>query len=102
MNYPLMIWMFNGCCIFVNDVVNSPLQKDSLLNLFADDLIVCTSGRTVEEVECKMNYNVNVLSDWYKRNRLKIHPKKTKFMVLGSRDQLRTLWTPFRTQYYAW
>ena len=77
--------------LFVNDVVNTPLQKDSLLNLFADDLIVCTSGRTVEEIEIKMNRNVSLLSEWYKRNRLKIHPKKTKFMILGSRDQLKTI-----------
>ena len=73
--------------LFVNDVVNTPLIRDSMLNLFADDLIVCASGKTYEEVKIKLEYNVNSLSTWYFDNRLKIHPKKTKFMIVGSKAQ---------------
>ena len=77
--------------LFVNDVVNTPLCPDSLLNLFADDLIVCASGKTVAEVQLKIERNISSLSEWYARNRLKIHPKKTKFMVIGSKSQLSVI-----------
>ena len=75
--------------LFVNDVVNTPLTRDSLINLFADDLIVCASGKTYQEVKLKIERNVQALSVWYYDNRLKIHPKKTKFMIIGSKEQTK-------------
>ena len=77
--------------LFVNDVVNTQICPDSLINLFADDLIVCASGKTVAEIRLKIEGSISSLSDWYARNRLKIHPKKTKFMILGSKGQLSVI-----------
>ena len=79
--------------IFVNDVVNCS-SRDNVINLFADDVLSGVSGSSPSEVKLKLDHNVSLLADWYKRNRLKLHPKKTKFMIVGNSAQLSQIFSP--------
>ena len=75
--------------IFVNDIVNCSVAPDSMTNLFADDMLNSASGNTPAEAKIKVEYNIIKLGEWYEKNRLALHPTKTKFMFIGSRDQIR-------------
>ena len=79
--------------LFVNDVVNC-VSRDGLINLFADDMLYSASGSTPTDVQFKLNTALAKLSDWYHRNRLALHPKKTKLMMIGSKEQLPMLLIP--------
>ena len=73
--------------LFINDVVNCA-SRDGVVNLFADDMLYTASGKTPEEVKLKLERCLVKLSSWYENNRLKLHPKKTKFMIVGTKNQI--------------
>ena len=79
--------------MFINHVVNCS-TRDNVINLFADDVLSTVSGSTPADVKVKLDNNVAILADWYKKNRLVLHPKKTKFMMVGSKQQLSMIFDP--------
>ena len=76
--------------LFINDVTNF-VTDGGVSNLFADDNFIYVSGKSVEEVKRRLQSILDVVADWYKRNRLKINSNKTKIMLIGSRHQLQAL-----------
>ena len=56
--------------------------------MFADDLILYCSDTCIINLRNKLQNAVNSIREWYKRNRLKVNPKKSKLMVLGTTNQL--------------
>jgi len=54
---------------------------------FADDSSFEGSGKTRDEVQTLVNSEMNKISDWFKNNRLKLHPDKSR-IIIHSRDKL--------------
>lgn len=68
--------------IYVNDL--HLLLKRSFISLFADDTLICMSGRPSENIADLLNSELSILYDWLCQNKLKLNVSKTKCMVLGS------------------
>jgi len=54
---------------------------------FADDSSFEGSGKSRDEVEALVNMEMKKISKWFKKNRLKLHPDKSR-MIIHSRDKL--------------
>ena len=65
--------------IYVNDLPNS---LNSTPILYADDTCVLVEGSTLEELEIKINSEMNKISQWMQANLLTINTNKTSIMVL--------------------
>ena len=70
--------------IYINDLPNA---TELLLSLFADDTTLQASGKTIEEVESKINNELSVLSDWFETNQLTLHPNKTRYILFNSKGK---------------
>ena len=73
--------------LFINDIQNFS-TNGCVINLFADDLILYCSSKCLNELQRRLQSAVNSICDWYKRNRLKVNPKKSKLMVIGTPSQI--------------
>ena len=67
--------------------------------LFADDLLSSVSGNSPAEVKIMLETNVVKLENWYRKNRLALHPTKTQFMYIGSKEQLSLVFKPCTFNY---
>ena len=75
--------------IFVNDFQNC---SDELLSfLFADDNVVDIEANNLVDVIDKANRLIPKVIEWYSANKLLLHPKKTKVLIIGLPRQLRFL-----------
>ena len=78
--------------LFINDL---PLHvKNSLLDLFADDDTLHNSEGTLCEIENNLREDIEYIDTWCTENRMVINEKKTKCMLIGSRQRLARLPDP--------
>ena len=70
--------------IFFNDI--SEYLKNGSCNVFADDVVIYVSGKTVSDVNLQLQMNMNEIRKWYLNNRLRINIDKTKVMLLKSQS----------------
>ena len=70
--------------IFINDAPKG--FKDLLTIIFADDTTLQMSNQDAHALFGKVNDALTLASDWFKANKLTLHPSKTKyiFLVRGS------------------
>ena len=74
-------------CIFINDLP-LPIQDKKVRNSpFADDSSLDTSGKTLKEIEVRLQKSITEVSDWCKKNRMCLHPEKTKCIVITTRQK---------------
>ena len=59
--------------------------------MFADDATLSVSASSFESVETQLNQAMNEVYRWTVKNKLILNAKKTKVMLLGSRQRLNTL-----------
>ena len=73
--------------VFINDI------KDIFVNakfqLYADDTVIYSSGKSVENIRENLQMNINKFANWCEINRLTINTKKTKVMTFGSRYNIK-------------
>ena len=73
--------------VYVNDI------EDALdtcgLKLYADDTVIYQSGVSKEEATNKLQYSLNIFTEWCSVNALTINAKKTKLMAFGSRSRVK-------------
>ena len=75
--------------LYVNDFQNC---SDELLSfLFADDNVIDIEADNIKEVIDKANNLIPKVIQWYSANKLLLHPKKTKVLLIGLPRQLRFL-----------
>ena len=74
--------------LYVNDINNVALSKDSKLILYADDVLLYRQIHS-EQDYAALQQDVNSLGVWSLLNHLSFNPVKCKFMVL-SRKKVRT------------
>lgn len=73
--------------IYVNDIYRA--LKNSFVNLFADDTLICVAGKDFREIVDTLNDELRTLYDWLCQNKLKLNTSKTKCMVIGSKANCR-------------
>ena len=59
--------------------------------MYADNVIIYTSTMSTHELECKLRYFIDSISNWYDMNKLCISKRKSSVMVIGNKFQLRSL-----------
>ena len=76
--------------LFINDVSNFT-TGGCFSNMYADDVIICTSAATSDDLRLKLQRCVDNIYQWYFRNKLTINKKKSAVMIIGSKIQLQSL-----------
>ena len=71
--------------LFVDDMTE--VVKFSRTSQYADDTVVYLSSTNWQDISCKLNQDLDNLSQWCKLNKLHVNCKKTKYMVMGSRHR---------------
>ena len=69
--------------LFINDITQS-LNSNCTCNIFADDVVIYTTGNNIQDINESLQANIDSISAWYECNRLLINPDKTKVMLLKS------------------
>jgi len=67
--------------IYINDLPLSSLLKSLL---FADDTALLASGSNIEELNRFVNSEFQKVVYYFRKNRLSLHPEKTKFMIFSN------------------
>jgi len=65
--------------IYINDL---PLHSNLLSYLFADDTALSNSSSNLDELFTTANTEFHKLCTYFRRNKLSLHPDKTKFLLI--------------------
>ncbi len=68
-----------GPLLFMNDL---PLHVHSSLDMYADDSTLGASGKTIEDLEVKLNSDMATVNKWCKIIKRAINCDKTKVMLI--------------------
>ena len=71
--------------LFVNDL---PLVLKNNIGIYADDSTRYASASTLAEVEEKIRPDIDAVSMWAKENKMKMHPAKTKYSIISTRQKI--------------
>ena len=72
--------------IFFNDL---PSNLANEVDSYADDTTISATGPSVVEIGNVLTEDCTRVSQWMKRNKLKLNPEKTHVMTLGTQERLR-------------
>ena len=75
--------------IYINDI-GSRLHHSSI-DLYADDSTLYAAGSNIRCLQSQLQADIDVVADWCEANNMLIHPKKSKCMVIGSPNRLKSL-----------
>ena len=56
--------------------------------MYVDDTSLCVSGTSLPDINSKLQVGLNNLCTWASDNRMVLHPKKTKVMLIGTKQRL--------------
>ena len=70
--------------LFINDL---PLVLKNNIGIYADDSTLYASAPTLAEVEEKIRPDIDAVSMWAKENKMKMHPAKTKYSIISTRQK---------------
>jgi hypothetical protein len=59
--------------------------------MFADDTHLSFANNSIENIDLKLNEDLARVNQWLTANKLTLNTSKTEFMLIGSRQRLRTL-----------
>ena len=74
--------------IYINDLPNC--LEHSQPRMFADDTHL-SFANNIENIDLKLNEDLARVNQWLTANKLTLNTSKTEFMLIGSRQRLRTL-----------
>ena len=69
--------------LYINDM--HTVCKKSFMLLFADDTNIFISGESVYDIVNTMNSELQILSSWFKLNKLSLNIRKTNMMLIKTR-----------------
>ncbi len=58
--------------------------KYSIPSLYADDTEIYLSSKNCDDIVIKINLDLENIRKWILRNKLQIHPTKSKYIFIGS------------------
>ena len=59
--------------------------------MYADDTSITYASNDVEEIERRVNIDLDRIRIWLEANKLTLNKTKTEFLLIGSRQRLSTL-----------
>ena len=71
--------------IYIYDLVNS---TNLLSVFFADDTTLIATANSIHELQELCNTELNKVNQWFEDNGLKLHPNKTKIMLINNNSEL--------------
>ncbi|CAH1230673.1 VKORC1L1 [Branchiostoma lanceolatum] len=74
-------------CIYTNDLPK--VVRKCSIHMYADDTVIYYSASLLNECEDAVSEDMRRAANWFKENRLSLHPDKTKSMVFGLPQKLR-------------
>ena len=69
--------------MFVNDLFNVINGDECKMIMYADDTVVYTASKTLDEGYTHLERNLGLIIDWCNNNKLTLNVGKTKHMVIG-------------------
>ena len=72
--------------VYVNDIVQH--VHNGSYNLFADDSIFYTTGKTIKEVTDSLQLVLNEVAYWYYINKLSVNASKSNTMLLNGKRKI--------------
>ena len=73
--------------LYINDLGDYLI--DSSISLYADDTALYTSGNSQIELMLNFRVELTVVNEWLKANCLTLNADKTKYIIFGTRTQLK-------------
>ena len=61
--------------------------------MFADDTNISTNGKTNDELQERINVDLENVHQWLLANKLTLNKDKTEYMIIGSRQRISNLLT---------
>ena len=74
--------------IYINDIAN--LTLSSKFKLYADDIVLYTCSKDPVKASSDMQNDLNTITNWCDNNRLTINTGKTKCVIFGSKNKLKS------------
>ena len=74
--------------IYINDL---PLFLTAICELFADDTALHVNNSKLSNVTASLQENINKLTEWSELNHMCLHPQKTKYMLITTRQKRQNL-----------
>ncbi len=62
--------------------------------MFADDTNISTNGKTNDELQERINVDLENVHQWLLANKLTLNKDKTEYMIIGSRQRISNLTDP--------
>ena len=75
--------------LYVNDL--SSVAVHGKVVLYADDTAIFVSGKNIEDIQGKLNSDLERISAWLYANKLTLNANKTKTMLFGTNQRLARL-----------
>jgi hypothetical protein len=77
-------------CLYINDLPLYLSQPDAVLELFADDSTLHSQNTTVDKLQTTIQTSLVDINNWCQNNNMILHPKKSKCMVIATRQKHQT------------
>ena len=74
--------------LYINDLPNC--LSHSQPRMYADDTHLTLAGNSADSIELNLNKDLASVSEWLIANKLTLNKSKTEFMLIGSRQRLRS------------
>ncbi len=71
-----------GPLLFITFMNDLPLYIDCPLDMYSDDSTIHVTGKTIEELESKLNIDLKHVQIWCQNNRIAVNAEKTKVMLV--------------------
>ena len=75
--------------LYINDLPNCLMHSQA--RIYADDTHLTLAGNSFDSIELNLNEDLASVSEWLTANKLTLNKSKTEFMIIGSRQRLKTL-----------
>lgn len=75
--------------VYINDLRN--VLKNCHSYLYADDTVVTLTGPCLVDLTQKMEEDLILLSNWFRKNKLTLNTKKTNYIIFGLRSKLKEI-----------
>jgi len=72
--------------MYINDMVYS--CPDKAVDLYADDSTLHKSGTNINDIQNRLQKELNRINIWCKYNNMALHPGKSKCMLIGQSFKL--------------
>ena len=56
--------------------------------LYADDTVIFTAASSIDQLQLNLSLDLNNVSSWLTANGLFLNPKKTEYVLFGTRQRL--------------